>query len=159
LTELAPDALAEHARGTRLKTLETRLATVDAWAKDPSPHMSDARRDWGATEARRLRSQRHAALQSIRRANAAAARNGQAASGHPVLDVRTYQPSLVSTTQVESLQRYGDGNASALLAHYDRIDALVQHARDPRAAPLELDDAVNGVPPAIMADAQALRDT
>ncbi|MEB2496023.1 LWXIA domain-containing protein [Burkholderia cenocepacia] len=159
LTELAPDALAEHARGTRLKTLETRLATVDAWAKDPSPDMSDARRDWGATEARRLRSQRHAALQSIRRANAAAARNGQAASGHPVLDVRTYQPSLVSTTQVESLQRYGDGNASALLAHYDRIDALVQHARDPRAAPLELDDAVNGVPPAIMADAQALRDT
>ncbi|HHT9042585.1 TPA: LWXIA domain-containing protein, partial [Burkholderia cenocepacia] len=55
LTELAPDALAEHARGTRLKTLETRLATVDAWAKDPSPHMSDARRDWGAAEARRLR--------------------------------------------------------------------------------------------------------
>ncbi|MBC8830935.1 hypothetical protein IAI13_31965, partial [Escherichia coli] len=81
---------------------------------------------------------------AIRRANATSARNGQPASGHPVLDVRTYQPSLVSTTQVEWLQRYGDGNASGLLEHYDRIDAIVQHARDPRAAPLEVDDAANG---------------
>ncbi|MCA3852741.1 MAG: LWXIA domain-containing protein, partial [Burkholderia sp.] len=159
LTELAPDALAEHARGTRLKTLETRLAYVDALAKDPSPETSDARRNWGAAEVKRLRSQRKAALQAIRRANATSARNGQPASGHPVLDVRTYQPSLVSTTQVEWLQRYGDGNASGLLEHYDRIDAIVQHARDPRAAPLEVDDAANGVPPAIMADAQAWRDT
>ncbi|WP_244138306.1 LWXIA domain-containing protein [Burkholderia stabilis] len=159
LTELAPDALADHARGTRLATLETRLADVDALAKDSSPDTSDARRNWGAAEAKRLRSQRKSALQSIRRANAAAVRNGHTAPSHPVLDVRTYQPSLVSTTQVEWLQRYGDGNASSLLEHYDRIDALVQHARDPRAAPLEVDDALDGVPPAIMADAQAWRDT
>ncbi|WP_254602515.1 LWXIA domain-containing protein, partial [Burkholderia metallica] len=160
LTELTPNELADHARGTRLAALNRRVEYLEGIEQDPSPSTFASLRRWASDEARETRRARNTLKKEIKAATKAAKRQGLTAPAYPELKIRPYQPSLVSTTLVEWKRLYGDGNVPDLFAHLERIDALAKYARDSRLPPLELTDATDTTPPpAIMADAAAWRDT
>ncbi|RQR57758.1 LWXIA domain-containing protein [Burkholderia sp. Bp9125] len=158
LTELPPDGLATYAPGTRLQALNDRVDRLTRLQDTSRRSWVDTLRDWAKREKAETVRQRDAAQKQIDREIDAARSRNQPAPEHPVLDIKPYQPALVSTTLVEWKQRYGDGGMPDPLAHIARLEAFIKREGSTRAGPLELQDAAaNAAPPVVMADAQAWR--
>ncbi|KVN62473.1 LWXIA domain-containing protein [Burkholderia stagnalis] len=158
LTELPPDGLATYAPGTRLRALNDRVERLTNLQDTSRRSWVKTLRDWAKQEKNKAIGERDTLQAQIDRDIAAARTANQPPPAHPELEIKPYQPALVSSTLVEWKQRYGDGGMPDPLAHVARLKAFIEREGNTRAGPLELQDTTGDAPPpALMADAQAWR--
>ncbi|KVO90753.1 peptidoglycan-binding protein [Burkholderia ubonensis] len=158
LTELSPDELQAHAPGTRLKALGDRIEWMKRLQDTKQRKRVDSLLKWVEKQKQVTTDLRTELTKQIERRTTLARKQKQPAPEHPVLDIKPYQPALVSSTLVEWRRRYGDGGMPDPLAHVARLKELVKRERDPRGGRLELDDApADGAPPAVMVDGPGWR--
>ncbi|MXN78582.1 LWXIA domain-containing protein [Burkholderia sp. 4701] len=158
LTELSPDELQAHAQGTRLKALGDRIKWMERLQDTKQRTRVDSLLKWVEKQKQVTTDLREELTEQIERRTRLARKQKQPAPEHPVLDIKPYQPALVSSTLVEWRRRYGDGGMPDPFAHVARLKELVKRERDPRGGRLELDDApADGAPPAVMVDGPGWR--
>ncbi|WP_033356090.1 LWXIA domain-containing protein [Burkholderia ubonensis] len=158
LTELPPDELQAHAPGTRLKALDDRIEWLKRLRDTKQRKRVDSLLKWVEKQKQVTTDLRTELTKQIERRTTLARKQKQPAPEHPVLDIKPYQPALVSSTLVEWRRRHGDGGMPDPLAHVARLEELVKRERDPRGGRLELDDApADGAPPAVMVDGPGWR--
>ncbi|WP_176035231.1 LWXIA domain-containing protein [Burkholderia multivorans] len=158
LTELQADGIDTYAPGTRLDALNSRVERLEKLQNASHRTWADKLRDWASREKASAIHERDTMQAQLERERQAARNNQAPLPEHPVLEIKPYQPALVSSTQIEWKQRYGDGGRPDPLTHVTRLKKFIEREDDTRAGPLELQDRpADAPPPAVMADAQAWR--
>nr|AAR25813.1 unknown [Burkholderia multivorans E243] len=158
LTELPPDGIDTYAPGTRLHALNKRVQRLERLQHASDRTWANKLRDWARNEKATAIRERDATQRQIDRAEAAARTQNAPPPEHPVLEIKPYQPALVSSTQIEWKQRYGDGGMPDPLAYVTRLKTFIAREGKTRAGPLELQDRPGDAsPPVVMADAQGWR--
>lgn len=158
LTELPPDGIDTYAPGTRLHALNKRVERLERLQHASDRTWANKLRDWARNEKATAIRERDATQRQIDRAEAAARTQNAPPPAHPVLEIKPYQPALVSSTQIEWKQRYGDGGMPDPLAYVTRLKTFIAREGKTRAGPLELQDRPGDAPPpVVMADAQGWR--
>ncbi|WP_322081306.1 LWXIA domain-containing protein [Burkholderia sp. BCC1972] len=155
LTELKPDGVDTYAAGTRVDALNKQIARLTKLQGASSRNLVDTLRKWARQEKAAAVRERNATQQRIDREIKAARKRNAPPPEHPVLEIKPYQPALVSSTQIEWKRRYGDGGMPDPLAHIARLKAFIEREGNTRAGPLEFEDTPgDSAPPVMMADAK-----